>query len=107
MARDLIGSANQWSGELRFKHPNGWTEVIDHPEQAMWDSFRVQALQLPGGSQVMMGPLFSQFGYHPQVGRQVVRTWDSEGLVQSLDNGNRARITSRGRVTLSWELPLE
>lgn len=81
-------------------------EYVHPKEQEFWDQFRYTAIDPLKSEFPRIFPISNQMGLHEEQARDLIRTWQNQGLVVALDNNfNRARITERGRYTTDPRCP--
>lgn len=83
-------------------------EYVHPKEQEFWDQFRYTAIDPLKSEFPRVFPLAQQAGLHEEQAREMIRTWENQGLAVALDsNYNRARITARGRFTTDPRCPAD
>ena len=68
---------------------------VSEEESALWREVRRCHLDEPRITVRVTG-IGKRLGIHEARVRQIVRTWDNDGLVNAFDNGNQCQLTDYG-----------
>lgn len=99
--KDATGPRAYYDVVIKHQNPRGRVgeRELFPKEQQLWDKFRNEQMGRKEGEWISVTQMAKQMGIHEEKARQIVRTWDNEGLVKAKRNHNHAKITDKGKRT--------